>query len=156
MLLTTAAVSACPIGKYDTYKGSTLNISRSVGLSIRKGNMILIKDRHRCSLQTFHHFVGLGNMILIKDRHMTVIAVIPNTVSLGNMILIKDRHKPHTGHLTHFPWGNMILIKDRHFICSRIQRFKSGKYDTYKGLVQVSRIYDFLWNYGKSYGIASS
>ena len=23
MLLTTAAVSACPIGKYDTYKGST-------------------------------------------------------------------------------------------------------------------------------------
>jgi hypothetical protein len=95
-------------------------------------------------------------MILIKDRHMTVIAVIPNTVSLGNMILIKDRHKPHTGHLTHFPWGNMILIKDRHFICSRIQRFKSGKYDTYKGLVQVSRIYDFLWNYGKSYGIASS
>ena len=37
MLLTTAAVSACPIGKYDTYKGSTQTTHRpSYTLSLGK------------------------------------------------------------------------------------------------------------------------
>ena len=34
------------LGKYDTYKGSTLELNSSFSSSFRQGNMILIKDRH--------------------------------------------------------------------------------------------------------------
>ena len=45
----------------------------------------------------------------------------------------------------------MILIKDRHpgiQLCMYCNH-SYGKYDTYKGSTQVSRIYDFLRNYGR-------
>ena len=34
------------IGKYDTYKGSTLDSTVAIESISRQGNMILIKDRH--------------------------------------------------------------------------------------------------------------
>ena len=105
------------IGKYDTYKGSTLGQSCPFFMvQLLTGNMILIKDRHRsgyfCCFRTNDYE---GNMILIKDRHRSGYFCCFRTNDYeGNMILIKDRHRTHLDSHYVYNLGNMILIKDRH------------------------------------------
>ena len=75
-------------------------------------------------------------MILIKDRHA-------NEKPSGSVVAPSGKYDTYNG---------STLIKSTPILCI----VYLGKYDTYKESAQVSRIYDFLWNYGKSYGIASS
>ena len=57
------------MGKYDTYKGSTLDKVNPVHVRNYKENMILIKDRHRVVHPSGRRPPVKKNMILIKDRH---------------------------------------------------------------------------------------
>ena len=62
------------IGKYDTYKGSTLSLTWNKVFRYELGNMILIKDRHPCTTGYEIAQSGTwGNMILIKDYVFGVI-----------------------------------------------------------------------------------
>ena len=47
------------IGKYDTYKGSTLSLTWNKVFRYELGNMILIKDRHE-HLMVFQEFAQCG------------------------------------------------------------------------------------------------
>ena len=57
------------LGKYDTYKGSTLAYDDGVSYSFYLGKYDTYKGSTPSFTISINHDFGLGNMILIKDRH---------------------------------------------------------------------------------------
>ena len=77
------------IGKYDTYKGSTLAYDDGVSYSFYLGKYDTYKGSTPSFTISINHDFGLGNMILIKDWH-ELNGKYGDEKIQGNMILTKD------------------------------------------------------------------
>ena len=120
------------LGKYDTYKGSTRYVRLYCAIYIG-GKYDTYKGSTRYVRLYCAIYIG-GKYDTYKGSTLATYFRFFHLFSWGNMILIKDRHLWNRLTISHlWSWGNMILIKDRHIQVHHLRTLDTsrGKYDTY-------------------------